>query len=152
MDVIVVGAHVVGIALEHGFQSCNNLFRASLRRAIVMPKLPGMQVHASFREERCRIQIVGIVLHQITHRIAIIFCGLLKIGLRASGEALSQGVNVCALAGRRFFGQRLSFRNGVMRLLETILAGGIVVVWSDRLRHSPVRHRQRGIKFRCTLK
>ena len=143
---------MIRIALQHGFQSCNNLIRAHLRRAIVMPKSPRMQIHARFRKQRSRIQVVGVVLHQLTHRVTIFFRRLLQIRLRVRWKAFRHRGNIFALARRGICRQTLRLHNFLVSLLEAVFAGGIVVVRPYRLGDAPMRHRQRGVQLRRALK
>ena len=76
MDVVVQGAHVVGVALDYGLQRRHDLLRALLRRAIHMPQPPGMQPHPGLGEQRGRIKIVRILVHDTAHGVPVIPGGL----------------------------------------------------------------------------
>ena len=78
--------------------------------------------------------------------------GLAAVGLGIGGETQRHGLYV-GLFDRRSVGRKIDgFLNGGVRRGETLVAGGIVVVGSDGLRHSPISHRQFGIEICRALK
>ena len=46
----MIGADVVGIALQHSFQHLHDLGRPLYRLSIVRPKLPGVDIHRGVGE------------------------------------------------------------------------------------------------------
>ena len=117
-----------------------------------MPESPGMQVHAGLGEERGGVEVVGKIGGDLPHGVVIVLGGFLQIGIRIGGKALRHRLNVGLLAGRGSGRQIDRFLHRVMRVLETVRVGGIVVVRSDRLGDAPVGHRQLGIEFGGMLK
>ena len=99
MNVVVDGAHVVGLALQHRLQRGDDFFRAAFRRAIRMPKAPRVKVHAGFSKERGSIKIVRKLLHQVTHGVAIAFRCLALVGVGIGRETQRHGRDVSLLAG-----------------------------------------------------
>jgi hypothetical protein len=152
VNVVMERTQMVRIAFHHRFQSCDNLLRAVLRRPVTMPQSPRMQVHPRLREQRRRIQIVGIVLHHLAHRVPIFFRGLPQIGLRIRRKAFRHRQNIAAFRVGGIATQVHRLLNRIMRPLEAVCARRIVVVRSHRLRNSPVRHRQFRIECRRFLK
>jgi hypothetical protein len=146
MNVVVNRAHVVGIALDHGFERGDDFFSAGFRSSVAMPQAPGVQVHAGFREQRSGIEIVRKVLRDFAHGVVIGLGCLPAIGLGIRGETQRHGLDV-GLFDRRSSGREIdSLLNGGMRRHETLVTGGIIVVWADCLGHPPIRHGKLGIE------
>ena len=74
---------MVGVALDHGFQSGDDLFRARLGRAIRMPQAPGMKIHARFGEESSGIEVIRKLLRDFAHGIVISLCRLPAVSISA---------------------------------------------------------------------
>ena len=109
-----------------------------------------MQGHAGFGEERGRVQVIGKLLHQVAHGVAIALGGQAMIGIGIGREAQRHRGNVSFLAGRCAGGQGAGFLDGLMRLLEAVRVGGIVVIRAYRLGDAPVGHRHFGVEL-CRL-
>jgi len=92
-----------------------------------------MQIHAGLGKERSRIKIVRISFHDLPHCVVIALGRFSQVGFRISRKAQSHGRDVGLLAGRSAGAQIAALLNCFVRLLEAILAGGIVVVGSDSL-------------------
>ncbi len=138
---------MIGIAFNHRFQGRDDLLRAFLGRPVTMPQSPRMEVHPRFREQRRRIKIVGMLLHDFPHRVTVIFRRLSQIGLRIRRKSFRHRQNVAAFGVGGIATQIDRFLNRLMRLLEAVFARRIVVVRSHRLRDSPVSHGQLRIQF-----
>ena len=71
VDVIVVGAGVIGVPIEHRLQRGHDLQRARRGLSRLRPEAPGAQIHQGFGEERGGVEIVGICGAERAHRIGV---------------------------------------------------------------------------------
>ena len=85
------------------------------------------------------------MLRNLTHGVVIVLSGFAQVGLGVGRETLRHGCDVRLLAGRRVGGEIHGLLNGFVRLLETVGAGGIVVIGTDGFRNSPVGDGELGI-------
>src|SRR5258708_40068512 len=98
MEVIVIRTNGVGITPQHRLQYGENFFRAFVRTTIETPKLPRVQVHQALCIERCRIEIVWVMLGEFSHRDGILRVELPQIDLWIGRGALRESLNVFALS------------------------------------------------------
>ena len=84
---------MVGVALDHGFQSGDDLFRARLGRAIRMPQAPGMKIHSRFGEESSGVEVIREFLCNFAHGIVISLGSLSAVGVSA-GKAQRHSLDV----------------------------------------------------------
>jgi hypothetical protein len=106
-----------------------------------------VQVHPGLGEQRSRIQIVGKVLDHFAHGIVIRLGRLPAVGSGIGRESQRHGLNVSLLGGRRTSREIDRFLDRIVGLGKALIAGGIVVVRSHGLSHSPVRHSEFGIEL-----
>ena len=85
MNIIVIRAEMIRITLEDRLQHGQNFLSAFVRPSVVRPELPRVQVHDTLGVQACRVQIVGIVLHQFGHGASVGRLELGKIGYRLQG-------------------------------------------------------------------
>ena len=74
------------------------------------------------------------------------------VGLGIGRKTQRHGFDVCLLGGRSATREINRLLNSRVGCCETVVAGGIVVVGSHSLSHSPIGHRQFGVKICGTLK
>src|SRR5215469_14938371 len=117
-----------------------------------MPQTPWVQIHSSFGKERRRIEVVGKLRDDLPHGIAIVFGGLLQVGVWIGREALRHSLNVSLLTRGSARSQIARFLDRFMSSLVAIGVRRIVVVRSYRFRNAPIRHGESWIEFRCVLK
>src|SRR5579862_5895308 len=147
VDVIVDGAHVIGVAANDRLESGDDFFGAFFGSAVSVPEAPGVDVHACFGEESGGVGVVGIFLRKFAHGVAIVAGGLMQVDIGAGlGEAFGHGENVVAFAGSGVVGGSAwggevdGFLNGVVGLFVAGVIGGIVVIGADGFGDSPVGH------------
>src|SRR6266576_306018 len=116
-----------------------------------MPQAPGMQIHSRLGEEGGSVEIIGKGSGHITHGIAIGLSRFPTISLWVFRKALGHCSDVGLLVGWGAGRQLDGFLNGFVRSLETIVAGGIVVVRTNCFCDPPERHREFRIEFCCPL-
>ena len=147
MNVIVDGAHVVGIAAHDRFQCGNDLRRSFRRRAIGVMQLPWVDVHARFGKQSCSVEVVGIFSAELPHGIAVREIERLQVfAVRIADVSLGKRLDVRALLRRRFHLE--CFLDRLVGLDLARLVHRHVVIGADREGDSPLRHRQVRIKLR----
>ena len=72
MDVIVIGAGVLGIALQHDAERIEDLLRARVLGSVGIPQLPRIGVHQSLGVHGLHVEIVRILLRDEAHRLDVI--------------------------------------------------------------------------------
>ena len=147
VNVVVDGAQMIGIAPHDGLQRGYDLLGAGFGRAVRMPQSPGMQVHPRLREQRCCIEVVGKLLRNFAHGVVIRLLCFLAVCLGIGRETQCHGRNVGFFAGRGIGRKICRFLNGFVRLLEPVLAGGIVIVRSHGFGYAPICNGELGIEF-----
>lgn len=142
VNVVVDGAHVVGIAFEHRFERSHNLFRAGFPGSVLVPQAPGVQIHTGFGEQRGRIQVIGKFRRHSAHGIVISLGRLPAIGFGIRREPQRHGLNVGLLRRRSVVRELHRFLDGTVCLGKAVVAGGIVCSSVLRLRPHPSRRSQ----------
>src|SRR5882724_9232391 len=117
-----------------------------------MPQSPWMKVHACFRKECGRVQVVGELFHRVAHGVAVSLRGQAMVSRRVGWKAKRHCSNVSFFTGRCVGCEFARFGNGFMRLLVTVRVSRIVVVWSHGFRQPPIGHCQFWIEYSGTLK
>ena len=156
VDVVMVGADVHRIALEHRLQHRDDFFRAFRRLAVARPQLPRPQIHQALCVERRGVEIVGIAFHDVAHGVLVLNRERSQICLWIVGVPLHQRLDVRALArpstrlraGGRVCQERLC---ALRCVVGRLLARGIDVevdVRTERERNPPMRHRRGGVELR----
>src|SRR6266851_4514275 len=143
---------MVGIPFDHRFERRDDFFGALARSSIHHPQTPGMKVHAVFGEQRSRVEVVRKLLDQFAHGAVIGLGRLPAVRLGIGWEPQRHGLDVSLLGGRSATREINRLLDGRMGRCETVVAGGIVVVGSYGLGHSPIGHGQFGVKIRGMLK
>ena len=153
MDVEVVGARVIGLALHHRFEHGHDLLGPLLRRPVRTVKLPGAQVHSAFRVEGGSVQVVRVPLAEGAHRGVVVAGQLGLVGIRRVRDvAPTERLDVRALVLGSRFRERERLVDLGARFLEAIVHRlGVVVVGAHRERHTPVRHRRFRVQRRRFL-
>ena len=94
----------------------------------------------------------GKFFDHLAHGIVIGLGRLPAVGFGIGRETQRHGLDVGLLGGRSAGREIDRLLDGVVRRGETLVAGGIVVVRSYGLGHSPIGHGQFGIEFGGALK
>ena len=134
MDVEVVGTDVVGIGAQDGFRLRDDGFGVFGGLAVERPQLPRRQVHHALGVHGDGIGVVGILLGELAHSVAVGRGKLVVIGFGVVGKAGCQGGGVRALIGGSVGRERDGFLD---RVVCSLLALGIdveVVVGAERQR------------------
>jgi hypothetical protein len=111
-----------------------------------------MKVHARLGKQRGRIEVIRILLRDFAHGIVIFLGRLAQVCLWIRGEALGHCLDVVLLGRRSARRQVHGFLDRIVRLLEALFAGRIVVIGSHRFGDAPIRDRQFRIEVRRALK
>ena len=150
MDVVMVGANIVRVFLEHGLERGHDLDRVGAGLAIDAPQAPRMQVHKRFREQRLHVEVVGVLVRHRAHRV--------RVRLVARGRprairavALRYRVDERALFRRSAGLKRPRLRDRVVSLFAARRIAGQVVIRPQDQGHSPVRDRHLRIDLRRLL-
>ena len=151
VDVVMVGARVHGIPLEHRFQHGDDLFGPLRRISVVIVELPGAEIHHRLGIKRRCIEILGVTPHHLAHGPGIVLGQLGLVGLGLVGVALRQRLHEILLArGRlRRDGERLLGRTVGLPLPLRIHRQ--VVIGTQRVGDPPQRHGRLGIQLRGLL-
>ena len=153
MNVVVNGAQMIRVALESRTRESQRSPRYPL--AVCRPGATGPRDAGSCRTRRNRVaasRSSGNSLRDLPHGVTIVLGSFFQIGIWISRKALCHRLNVGLFAGRSVARQIDGLLHGVVRALETVGIGGIVIVRTNRFGDSPVRHRQFRIEFRSVLK
>ena len=149
MDVVVVGARVMGIAGEHAFERADDLGRLGPGLAVLGPEVPRPQVHQRLGEEGLDVEVVGEPCRHLAHRGGVgLVEGALGLGIRrrrvgvARDERLDEGA-LHRLDARRARERRLRRLVGGLRALGL---GGEVDVRAEGHARSPGAARARRIE------
>ena len=143
---------MVGIPFDHRFEGRDDFFSALPRSTIHHPQTPGMKVHAGFGEQRSRVEVVRKLLDHFAHGAVIGLGRLPAVRLGIGRKTQCHGLDVSLLSGRSATREINRLLDGRMSRCEAVVAGGIVVVGSYGLGHSPIGHGQFGVKICGTLK
>ncbi len=68
MDVEVVGAGVARVAYQDFLKDCYQFQSTRLGCAVVRPEFPRAQIHARLDKHHRRMQVIGILVHEVAHR------------------------------------------------------------------------------------
>ena len=82
VNVVMVGAEVLGIALQHGLEDCDDVLRLRRRFPLMRPEFPGTQIHHALGVQRLDVEIVRIFFRKFTHCLTVVGGELLQIGAR----------------------------------------------------------------------
>ena len=140
VDVEMICADVVGIALQHGLEHGHNLISAGRGLAFAIVELPRVEVHAAFGEKRRGIEIIGVGLIRLSHRVVVGGFETIVIGIGRVGVTLGEGLNVIALVARSVCGKRHSLLHVLVGQLLSRVIYGQVVVGSEHQRDAPIGH------------
>src|SRR5262245_50797513 len=69
VNVVMIGADVLRIAAQHTLEHRYDLLSAFRRFTGRRPELPRVEVHQAFRVERCGVEVVGILTHDVSHGV-----------------------------------------------------------------------------------
>ena len=97
VNVVVIRARMIRIALHHALERRDDRVGAGLRRAVLRVEPPRPQVHQALRIQRGDVEIVGKLLRQLAHRIRVRLFAHGLIAGRIGDVALRQRVDQALL-------------------------------------------------------
>ncbi len=100
VDVVVIRAEVMGVALQHRLQRADDGGGSLGGVAVVVIELPWVEVHHRLGVERGDVVIRRILLRQLAHGRAVVDRELLQIGVRIVAVTLRQRLDEVALLRR----------------------------------------------------
>ncbi len=146
MDVVMIRARMLRIALHHAFERRHDLSRPGLRCVVGFVELPRMLIHDAFGVERGHVEIVGKLLRQLAHRRRVRLLTHHLIARRIGDIALAERGHESLLHVAAVRLPLFGFSNVLIALLQTFGQRDIVDVGAKSERHAPVRHRRRRIE------
>ena len=154
VDVVVVGARMVGVAGQDLLQIADDLRGPGLFRPVAGPVIPGVQVHEAFHVEGQDVVVVGEARGDLLHRGRV--GGVervlpLGIGGRRVAIALRHRVDQGALHVARSRLERDRLLGGVEGGARALRDSGQVDVGPEAEGHAPGAHRACRIQPRGLL-
>src|SRR5205807_4781595 len=140
VNVEVICAQMTWVALQHGLQNSHNFLGARCGSAVAIVKFPWVQVHAAFRKERRRVEIVGILLVDLSHGVVVGGFEAFVVRVRLVSVTLGERFDVVALVARSVCRERQSLLHVLVGQLFPLTINGQVVVGSEHQRYAPIRH------------
>ena len=114
VHVVVVGARVERIALQHRLEHGGDLLGALGRRAVRLPELPWMEVHRALGVERRRVEVIGIAADDLAHGVLVVGGERLQVRRVVVRVAAGERLDVGALVRRRAARERERLLHGVV--------------------------------------
>ena len=146
-------ADVLGRAAEHGFKRTDDLVGAVGRLSLLVEEPPRVENHRGIGPEGGGVGVVRVAACKLGHRVAVGDPEPGLVGREVGGESFSERFEVGALVRGAFGGEPKSLLHGLVRGLHALgRDGGLVVVWPERERESPVRHRHARVELGGTAK
>ena len=119
--------------------------RLRLRCAVGLVVVPRHRVHRRFGEDRLRVQVVGVALRHLSHRVGEREIERGAVGRRGVGVARGERVDVGALALARVALVGLGLLERLPRRLRVLGGHRRVDVGAEREGSAPVAHRALGV-------
>jgi len=135
------------VAADHRLQYGDDLGGARCGRAVLVPQLPGTQVHQALGKECGRVEVVGIELGELAHGLHKGHGELRIVGIGVAAVTRLQSLDVGTLRRGAAGGKRQRFLHRVVSRLLPGRVHGQVVVRPDGEGHTPPRHRHFRIEF-----
>ena len=121
MNIKMIGADVIGVSLQHGFEDGDDFFGVRRGFAVGAVEMPGTEAHHGIGVERGGVEIVGVFGDELFHRGAIIVGEFREGWVGIAGVSAGQVSQLCAALDEKV----RRFREGPL--------GEIRYVWVDAL-------------------
>jgi hypothetical protein len=106
VDVEMVGAGMIGPALDRLLEQPQDLVGPRLRLAALLPVVPRMQVHQRLGQQHLGVGVVRMAGGQLAHRLGVGDVERRAVRRRSLGVAPAERLDVAALRRARLPGQR----------------------------------------------
>ena len=140
VDVEVIGARVPGLERLRLLQQRHDLGRPRLRAAVLLPEVPGMEVHQRLGGERLDVGVLLEALRDRSHRVGIGLVELRALGAGHRRVALRERLDQRAVRGLRLALQPLRLLAGLPGRRDRALFHGRVDMGSLHQGDAPEAH------------
>ncbi len=147
VDVEVVRTEMIGIAFQYSLEHGNDLFGSGVRFAVMCVELPRMHVHAALGEESCGVEVVGIALVDLAHRVVIGGLEAIVVRIRLVCVPSGERLDVIALVWRAPRGKGQRLLHCFVRTLFPVAVDGQIVIRAKHQSDAPVGHGHFRIEF-----
>src|SRR5678815_4523204 len=132
MKVVMAGSRMVGALREYGLQRRDDLLGARLWSPVLLPQIPGSEIHQRFRKQRGGIEVIGEPLHHQSHGFRIGLIETLTLHTLPAHVPRSQRLYIRLLPWNRVGCQPSGLLNHLDRTLFILLFHRAVDVGTER--------------------